>query len=147
VDERAILDIDLDYFSCRSNPPFRDTLTFEVTEDYYQRHKGNTQHPLRYAGLRHVVRRDGGKCLLTLKPFMFTVHDNLRSEAEILGLMGAVGEFAAKLEVPPAVITVSRSATSGYTPPAQVDFIQKELLRTLRANLRFPFETKAYEDL
>lgn len=54
------------------------------------------------------------------------------TEDTIKELLTKFEKFLKSVKVPPSMVTIARSCEDGYTPAHQVEFIQSEVLRTLR---------------
>ncbi|MBI3862605.1 MAG: UPF0489 family protein [Planctomycetia bacterium] len=124
------LDIDLDYFSTNDQRQFAQV---EVTQLEYERFHSDRYHPLRttMGAQVHAVEVAGRYFLQADYSDAWEPGHGRVDEATIKARMGEFGQALRRLTGPPRVITICRSAISGYTPADQVELIQSLLFDEL----------------
>ena len=129
--ENAVLDIDLDYFcwddGLQSVPPKR----IEITRDAYEEYMKNPYHSFRILPRRLIVaeKADGRYFLRYEEP---PVYQKAVSEDRVCE---RIERFAAWLQaVPwkPALITICRSAHSGYLPVMFAELAEEKVRNSLK---------------
>ncbi|MFY1709437.1 UPF0489 family protein [Tritonibacter scottomollicae] len=127
-----VLSIDLDYFSCNSQPhnPFR----LNVDKATFLEVSSNPNHPLRCSVYHHVeaVFDDDGYAIL-FDQFPEMENDPLhRTEAQIADALAELRTILSHQETPPQMIIIARSRLSGFTPKDQWEHIEKNVLAMLK---------------
>ena len=132
-----ILDINLNYFSSIYEPGEYRVNYIEITEKEYTEFKENYKyHNLRYELLGHRIEavEEKGK-------YYYAINDheevyalkNKRKEEEIIKTINSFINSIQTLNFSPKIISITRSAKSGYTPEDQVEFIENTLIAKLNA--------------
>lgn len=132
--KKVILDIDLDYFACSDSSPSQMSFELEITKEQFRKKDGFLQDEnLKSAGLdvkflekdeRFYARiankrgEDGSKSYLPSRPEIVSEIDRLITTLKVR-------------KIRPAVVTISRSCTSGFCPKNYAEFIETELLQRL----------------
>lgn len=122
--ENTVLDIDLDYFcwddSLTTAPPKRIEITKEAYEDYQK----DVYHPLRIIPRRLVLAEEaeGRFYLRYQEPF---VQEKAANEAKIRRRIEKFMEWLKAMPWQPRLITLCRSAHSGYLPSDRAVLVEK----------------------
>ena len=125
--EQVVLDIDLDYFcwddSLQTVPPKR----IEITKEAYEEYQKNPYHPFRILPRRLLKTEeiDGKYYLRYEEP---AICEKKAEEAKIRKRMECFLEWLKSVEWQPQIITICRSAHSGYLPFEYAQFVE-ELLK------------------
>ncbi len=123
----AVLDIDLDYFSCIKVPP--TDINIEITEEEYYRIKADKYHPLRLSQKVSLAKEKSRFYLRQHSPIIIT--GSKLNEGEIVKRMENFRDFLVKNKINPFFINICRSVKSGYTPNDQAVFIEENLIKML----------------
>lgn len=134
VNKYVLLDIDLDLFSCTENPKMLNDIHIEITMQEYQNFKNNKYHKIIYSGVSNVEAIEKkGKYYYLLNYFKYIYPiDKKKSLTQISERIIFFVQQLKLKKVQPAVITISRSRYSGYTPEDQWLAIEKMLLDELK---------------
>ncbi|MEI6385665.1 MAG: UPF0489 family protein [Spirochaetota bacterium] len=137
-----ILDIDLDYFSCIRNPATQREIGIEITAEAYAALQ-DPYHPFNLLYKKLRMQNEGGKCYVLLNEVEETkVRTTWKNdEHEILERIDRLVDFLRKKKIRPQIIDICRSRYSGFTPPDQWEFIEKNLIEKL--SVLYDFETVA----
>ncbi len=120
--ENIILDIELDYFSCRRRPAASSRV--EVTEQEFITYN---KTPFHYLKLHHNTCscEEGGRYYIVFNPWQGSEFiqggDNMES------VRRRVDEFIlylSRLKVKPSLVTVCRAVKSGFTPEAYSEYME-----------------------
>lgn len=127
-----VLSIDLDYFSCNSQPhnPFR----LDVTEATFNAIRVDRRHPLRLSVYHDItlVHDEAGYGVL-FDDFPEPQDDLLRKDqASIQTAMLELEDILKSQPWKPAIIIISRSRLSGFTPKDQWQEIEQGVLGLLK---------------
>jgi hypothetical protein len=124
------LDLDLDYFSTHDGPQW---MRIEVTRDEYERYQTDRYHPLRtIAGAQGGAEESAGRYWLLHDYSDATGHGTGRAEAhQIEKRIKQLMQELARFPQPPRVITICRSAFSGYSPADQIEALQARSMEEL----------------
>ena len=124
--ENVVLDIDLDYFcwddSLQTVPPKR----IEITKEAYEEYRNNPYHPFRILPRRLLKAEeiDGKFYLRYEEP---AILEKKADEAKIRKRIEHFTEWLKKMEWQPQMITICRSAHSGYLPAEYAQFVEEQL--------------------
>ncbi|WP_160713127.1 UPF0489 family protein [Chitinophaga solisilvae] len=127
-----LLDIDLDYFSCETNPETRNEVILEVTPEQYEEFLQQQYHPLKFAVHRAEAMTANGRYYLVVNYYNTMLPSPRKVTPEKIA--ARMDEFIALLHhknIRPALITICRSRYSGYTPEDQWELIEALLLKGL----------------
>lgn len=128
----AVLDIDLDYFSCWENPRKSIELKVEITKDAY-RLLHDPYHPVNLLMKRPFLEKSGEGFFAYFNHREKDVHSAAKVEQkEILARIDAFVLFLKGNNVYPQIISICRSRHSGFTPLDQWEFIENNLIERLR---------------
>ena len=130
-----VLDINLAYFCCVSDPNEYKVNYIQITENEYNEFVENYRyHNLKYEffGHRIDVKKENGN-------YFYIINDheeiyNLKAKTKDDALINLIRRFVDKLasyKLTPKMITITRSLKSGYTPDDKADLIEKELINNL----------------
>lgn len=123
----AILDIDLDYFSCGNGNSQNHKL--EVSKEEFERYRNDRYHHLRLQGKDYIEEENGRYFLKKWKSSVPEIEFRWKlSEDQIRQRMDTFIHFLSEASVQPGMITICRSKISGFTPEDQVEFIENVLL-------------------
>ncbi|RAJ74054.1 uncharacterized protein UPF0489 [Chitinophaga dinghuensis] len=128
----VLLDIDLDYFSCETNPETRNEVVLEVTQEQYEEFLQQQYHPLKFAVHRAEAMAANGRYYLVINYYNAILPSPRKVTPEKIA--ARMDEFIALLHhknIRPALITICRSRYSGYTPEDQWELIEQLLLKGL----------------
>ncbi len=138
--ENVVLDIDLDYFcwddSLQTVPPKR----IEITKEAYEEYQENPYHPFRILPRRLLKAEevDGKFYLRYEEP---AIPEKKSDETKIQKRIERFLEWLEKMEWQPKVITICRSAQSGYLPAEYVQFVEE----LLKAGLEHIYKELEYQ--
>lgn len=126
-----VLSIDIDYFSCNSQPhnPFR----LDVTRETFEAIRSDHRHPLRLSVYHDItlVHDDAGYGVL-FDDFEEPEDDLLRrDEAAVSNAIAELEGILSAQPSRPSLIVVSRSRLSGFTPKDQWQDIEAGVLEML----------------
>ncbi len=128
-----LLDIDLDYFSCETNPETRNEVILEVTAEQYDEFQQQQYHPLKFAVHRVDAMIQNNRYYLVINYYKSVIPSPRKVTPE--KIRERINDFIALLRgkcIIPALITICRSRFSGYTPEDQWEMIEKMLLTGLK---------------
>jgi hypothetical protein len=130
--QNAILDIDLDYFSCEI---YINTVNkAEVTAREYKKFMNNKYHFLRLKGNCYAESSNGSYYIhMNSNESNEVVTKAKLTNEEILKKIDLFCKYLKKNKIKPLMINISRSRISGYTPGDQCDFIEKSLIKGLKS--------------
>lgn len=137
-ERKVLLDIDLDYFACIDSITNHLSYSLEITRrEYLSRRAFFAQPSLPFSGLNFSFSRRKGKYYAKVahRPQKENAHLPPMEEIE-----GEIAHLIANLKVKniiPAVITICRSAISGFCPRDQAQLIEQKLIHSLRGWLNF----------
>lgn len=129
-EKNAVLDIDLDYFSCSGNPNELEEVYVEITKDEYQNFITNKYHRLNYLGIEKIeASKINDNYYYKINDYNEIYPSSLKvDEKEIIKRINDFIIILVNKKISPAIISICRSAYSGYTPKEQVNFIHDNLL-------------------
>lgn len=138
--ENVVLDIDLDYFcwddSLQTVPPKR----IEITKEAYEEYQKNPYHPFRILPRRLLKAEEiSGKYYLRYEEPI--IYEKKAEEAKIQKRINKFLEWLEKMEWQPKVITICRSAHSGYLPANYALFVEEQL----KTGLEHIYKNLAYQ--
>jgi hypothetical protein len=132
----VVLDIDLDYFSCDETPQQFRNDKVEITKDEYYRILNNRYHHIRFSpngGSMVKIINDEDKFYLVFFDYPYIIPSRLKvTKSEIDKRISMVEDFLRNHNIKPVLIDVCRSRYSAYTPPEQMEYIQRNLLTMLK---------------
>ena len=131
--ETSLLGICLDYFSCNVFPVFQNNY-IEITSREYEAFLRDPFHVLKLGpGARIRAEQRGDRHILLFNKIDKPPYPRLRSdENEIQSRIQALSAFLTRNKIYPALIHISRSRLSGYTPADQWQMIENQLIDALR---------------
>lgn len=131
--KEVILDVDLDYFSSQ-DPTESIDVFIEITEKEYNEFKKNRYHQINFFG-RHVEAiKHKNQYFYAFNNYEEIYASPFKQDNDVI--VERMNNFIQGLEImdiKPSLITICRSAFSGYTPSDQCKFIQKLLLKGLHS--------------
>lgn len=130
--DRVILDIDLDFFSCNVQPENNNEIVIEVTREEYEEFVRDKYHPIRFICNNIIAKKKEGSYFFIINYFRDIFPSPRRVEEEIISKR--INTFIKKIKdtnTRPEIVTVCRSVHSGYTPRDQWKFIEESLLSGL----------------
>ena len=128
--ENVVLDIDLDYFcwddSLQTVPPKR----IEITKEAYEAYEKNPYHSFRILPRRllRTEKVDGKYYLRYEEP---AIYEKKPDETRIRKRIANFTEWLGMMEWQPKLITICRSARSGYLPAEYVQLVENLLMTDL----------------
>ncbi|MBS0032091.1 UPF0489 family protein [Chitinophaga sp. 22321] len=126
------LDIDLDYFSCSGDPNAQEEIYIEITREEYESFVNDKYHRLRYLGPRIDVCTLNDSYFYVFNNYTDTYPSILKvSETTIDHRIDNFINTLTQNNITPDIITICRSAFSGYTASDQWEYIEKKLLNGL----------------
>lgn len=132
ANRNVILDIDLDYFSCRDSAVNTFAYDLEITSDQYDKRGDISGNPtLPFSGIDIGFFKKNERFYVRISRKKMREHSHLPDKHT---LADDVDRFVQKLcdkNVKPACITISRSCLSGYCPPEHSGFIESILKKKL----------------
>ncbi len=131
--ENVVLDIDLDYFSCSGDPNARKAICIEITPEEYRTFVDNRYHRLHYIGLKNIraVEEDGRfYYVLNQLHQLYPCKERVDRETIDRRIERFCGNLIKK-GIVPRMVGICRSRHSGYTPPDQWEYIEKNLLERM----------------
>ena len=127
--EKVMLDIDLDYFSTNEDPREMVDTFIEITENEYESFVNNKYHLINFLGANVEAVKHNNQYFYAFHNYDEVYASRLkRSEDNIVKQMDKFMEKLDKMNIQPSLITICRSAYSGFTPSDQCEFIQNILL-------------------
>lgn len=128
----AVLDIDLDYFSCCEMPSLSNTMVIEITENEYNSFVNNRYHSFNFwSGLISPVQ-ENGSYFYVINGYKEKYVNDREVSTEVID--GRINEFITRIteiNLLPDLITICRSRYSGFTPEHQWEMIEDKLLNRL----------------
>lgn len=128
-----LLDIDLDFFSCETQPENKNEVIIEITKSEYKRFNENDYHSVRFLVNRAETMHVEGRFYLVLnyyKDIFPSPRKNNKSEIDT-----RINDFIENMELlpfKPKLITICRSRYSGYTPDDQWKYIETKIIKYLK---------------
>jgi hypothetical protein len=140
--QKVLLDIDLDYFSCSGNPNELEEIHIKITKDEYESFIANKYHRLRYCGFGKidVLEKDKNYFYVVNNYAEIYPTDTKVDERIIKERIDHFIHLLKKEKVVPLIIDICRSRYSGYTPNDQWEFIEKNVIDKL--NEIYPISLK-----
>lgn len=133
ADIPVLLDIDLDYFSCCETPSESNNVLIEITRNEYESFKKDRYHYLNFLTAHIDAVEYNGAYFYVINGYPEQYPSKREvSETEIRSRIQYFAACLKEAAVRPQLITICRSRISGFTPAHQWEFIEKELLSTLR---------------
>ena len=124
--EQVVLDIDLDYFcwddSLQTVPPKR----IEITKEAYEEFQKNPYHPFRILP-RKLLKAEAIDEKFYLRYEEAIVCEKKADKEKIQKRIDRFIEWLKNLEWQPQMITICRSAHSGYLPAEYAQFVEEQL--------------------
>lgn len=138
---RAILDIDLDYFSCSGDPVEDTTTRIEITQAEYENFISNPYHKIRFFGHHITAEKQQNHYFFLINDFKENYQYAQKvNEQKVLDRIDSFINELVDRNVKPGIITLCRSRLSGYTPSDQWNLIENKLLDKLA--LIYPLEAQ-----
>lgn len=130
IEKDIVLDIDMDYFCWDNSLSTVPEKTMEITEQAYTEWKEDPYHSFRILPRRFfsVKEKDGAYYLCYKEPPVFQKE---HTTAAIDKRMARFEEWLSNQEWTPKVITLCRSAISGYLPSDYSQYVEEQLLECL----------------
>ena len=131
--KEVILDIDLDYFSSQ-DPTESIDVFIEITEKEYNQFVQDRYHQLNFFGSYVEAIKHNGQYFYAFNNYEEIYSSRFKPSDNIV--VKRINNFIEGLErmaIQPSLITICRSALSGYTPSDQCEFIQKCLIAGLHS--------------
>lgn len=128
----AVLDIDLDYFSCCEIPSLSNTVVIEITESEYHDFINNRYHYLNFVTGFIKAVHENGSFFYVLNGYKEKYISDREVSIEVIS--SRIDELVSDLEtknLKPDLITICRSRFSGFTPEHQWEIIEDTLLSRL----------------
>lgn len=125
----AVLDIDLDYFSCCEIPSLSNTVVVEITESEYDDFISNRYHYLNFVTGFIKAVHENGSFFYVLNGYREKYISDREVSADVIS--SRIDELISDLEakdLKPDLITICRSRFSGFTPEHQWEVIEDTLL-------------------
>ncbi len=127
-----VLDIDLDYFSCISNPRKTTELKLEISQETYTLLK-DPYHPVNLLMTKPTVKKIENRYFAFFsEPDKDYVSETKVDKIEIVSRIDSFVDFLRYNHVQPQIIDICRSRYSGYTPLDQWEFIENNLIKALK---------------
>jgi len=130
---QVILDIDMDYFSCRDSTQNHMAYELEITRQQF-RNKGDflADRTLPFSGFEFSFIEREGKCFVRIARKKGNELFHLPPEEEIEHEIDNLMTILMEKEIRPAVVTICRSCHSGYCPEEYSRFIEPRLVKKLQ---------------
>lgn len=128
----VVLDIDLDYFCWDDSLKTVPTKQIEITSEAYEEYMKNPYHPFRILPRRLIKAReqDGHYFLIYEEPEVY------EKEVDVEKITKRIERFMLwlrEVEMSPKIITICRSAKSGYLPTPYAELVEKLVKNGLEA--------------
>lgn len=137
--QNVVLDIDLDYFCWDDALRTVPAKQVEITEEAYREYRENPYHPFRILP-RRLIRaeeKNGRYFLVYEEPF---VYEKKADKERIIRRIDRFLSWLREVEVTPKVITICRSAKSGYLPSPYAELVEKSVRNGLETIYQLDYQ-------